>query len=282
MICYKPRSFSGRTVSCGRCVACGLIYAREKALRCSHESEYWSDSSFVTLTYSDECLKSPKLQYEDFQLFMKRLRHKVDYRPLSFMVTGEYGSKNYRPHWHAIIFGYKPSDGVEKEANKHGDVTYESAELDDLWKNGRCDFGSVTERSAGYVARYGVKALNSKIDWKLYKPKHVTSKKLVLGQRWIRDNWRDVLNVGCIRRLDNTVHPIPRYYKKWIEKNFPKEWEAYENGPIKKKIQKEMEDKRLDLVRYYKEGYFSYPVQASKIQEIVIHSKNKVFKHSED
>lgn len=198
------------------------------------------------------------------------------------MVTGEYGSLEKRPHWHAVIFGYRPSDGIEKKANKFGDILYESEELDSLWKLGRTDFGDVTERSAGYVARYAVKAINDHIDRKEYSCKHVTSKRLVLGQRWIADNYKDVLRSGCIRTLSGDVHPIPRYYKKWIEKHHNSEWNSYINSDLKKKIESELEERRMKLVHKYKEGYFSYPIQASKIQEIIIQSKNKVFNGEND
>jgi hypothetical protein len=57
----------------------------------------------VTLTYGDgDTAKAAILYYPDFQGMMKRLRaagYKVRY-----IVTGEYGSRKGRAHWHAILF----------------------------------------------------------------------------------------------------------------------------------------------------------------------------------
>ena len=122
-------TFSQKTLSkeleafefeCRKCLPCRLNIAREKAVRTYHESKIFEDNIFLTLTYNEENLKSTKLQYIDFQLFMKSLRESItrdikdedtkEKLRISFMVTGEYGEKNKRPHWHAIIFNYKPKD----------------------------------------------------------------------------------------------------------------------------------------------------------------------------
>lgn len=40
----------------------------------------------------------------DFQNFMKRLRKNTGYAKIRYYAVGEYGEKNSRPHYHAIIF----------------------------------------------------------------------------------------------------------------------------------------------------------------------------------
>ena len=106
------RSQVGLEFECRKCLPCRLNIAREKAIRAYHESKMHEDSIFLTLTYADEHLKSPRLVYKDFQDFMKRLREKTQRiesstfktqkNGISMMVTGEYGSKTQRPHWHPI------------------------------------------------------------------------------------------------------------------------------------------------------------------------------------
>ena len=49
------------------------------------------------------------LRKKDFQDYMKRLRKAVSKRfpdapPIRYYVAGEYGTKNKRPHYHAIVF----------------------------------------------------------------------------------------------------------------------------------------------------------------------------------
>jgi len=46
-------------VPCGKCLQCRIAHSREWALRVLHEMNFWEDSAFVTLTYSEEnCPKS--------------------------------------------------------------------------------------------------------------------------------------------------------------------------------------------------------------------------------
>ena len=40
-------------VPCGKCLACRIKKRQEWSMRCMHELDYWSRSSFLTLTYSD-------------------------------------------------------------------------------------------------------------------------------------------------------------------------------------------------------------------------------------
>jgi hypothetical protein len=87
---------------CGRCVGCRLDRSRQWAVRIMHEARAYEDSSFVTLTYSDDnCPKS--LTYVDFQKFMRRLRKRLG--STRFFVCGEYGDEKRRPHFHAGLFG---------------------------------------------------------------------------------------------------------------------------------------------------------------------------------
>jgi len=97
------------------------------------------------LTYNEENLGDNKLDYKEFQGFIHRLRDKIfrDYIEkrfgktywsglsksekkqfrednknelekirISVFVTGEYGDKGKRKHWHALIFNWRPSDAV--------------------------------------------------------------------------------------------------------------------------------------------------------------------------
>eukprot|EP01043_Picozoa_sp_COSAG02_P068353 COSAG02_NODE_11317_length_1749_cov_1.025455_4_plen_67_part_01 len=63
-------------------------------------------SCFITLTFSPEELNKrgnpDSLDVRDFQLFMKRLRKKHQHK-IRFFNCGEYGEKNQRPHYHALI-----------------------------------------------------------------------------------------------------------------------------------------------------------------------------------
>jgi len=102
-------------VPCGTCAPCKIRRVNEWVFRLTWEEERHSLSShFVTLTYDTMHVPiSPHgfmtLNKKDFQDYMKRLRKlhasvKPDWPPIKYYAVGEYGDKNRRPHYHAIIF----------------------------------------------------------------------------------------------------------------------------------------------------------------------------------
>lgn len=238
------KEFATFQLPCSQCLECRLSQAREKAIRCIHEAAEYEHNSFITLTYSDEHLKSPKLIYEDWQKFAKRLREnaidpKTGIQPrIPIMVTGEYGEKNKRPHWHAIVFNWAPPQEIRKAGlllpdtyhetkTERGDILRSSHTLDTLWARGKADYGAVTLESAGYVARYATKKLVHGKDGHGYEPIHKMSSKYAIGKAWLERHWPDVFLQGHIILKDGTKAPIPRYYERWLKDNKPHEWLAY-------------------------------------------------------
>lgn len=255
------KEFATFQLPCSKCIECRLEYARQWAVRCVHEAAIHKENSFVTLTYTDENLKSPKLHYIDFQLFVKRLRRKrhremikkigkltwsemdkdqkkqiEEKYKISIFVTGEYGQKTKRPHWHACIFNWEPSDPVYKYSNERGDKVYESQELTDLWGHGIAEFGSVTFQSAGYCARYAAKKLVHGHDGHEYEPISKKSSHQAIGKRWLEKYHADVFNYGHIVLHDGTTCSIPRYYEKWYKLKHPEKWSAYVTKTKQEKI----------------------------------------------
>ena len=252
MRCLSPRTVGfladGKTISwsqknyskeyatfqlpCSKCIECRLEYARQWAVRCVHEAKMHKENSFITLTYSDENLKSSKLQYIDFQLFAKRLRKKIKKsdpdKKISIFVTGEYGEKTKRPHWHAIIFNWRPSDTIPLYKNERGDQVYTSGTLNELWPFGRSELGSVTFESAGYVARYAAKKLVHGNDGTHdYNPISKKSSKNAIGKLFLETYYKDIFNYGEVVLDNGTKSTIPRYYEKWLQKNHPHDWIDY-------------------------------------------------------
>ena len=102
------------------------------------------DACVFTLTYSDEFLPSDGLlHYEDVQLWLKRLRRAVNV-PIKFFCAGEYGSRFGRPHWHVIIFGWRP------------DMSLRRFRLSQCfqWHKGYSFFDDFSGKSCGYVSSY--------------------------------------------------------------------------------------------------------------------------------
>lgn len=122
-----------------------------------HERQMHDLAVFVTLTYDDENLpQDGSLDYEHWQLFMKRLRKAHEPAKLRFYHCGEYGETTRRPHYHAILFGIDFPD--KKEIKKSGvETLYQSETLDKIWGKGHCWIGNVTFDSCAYVSRYVTK-----------------------------------------------------------------------------------------------------------------------------
>ena len=208
------------SLPCGRCIGCRIARARAWAIRCVHESQCHDDSVFVTLTYDDAHLKSPSLEYRDFQLFIKRLR-KFKGGGVRFFACGEYGEENLRPHFHALLFGVS---FVARELI--GKSLYRSPELERLWPFGMSSFGDVTFQSAGYVARYSVKKITGDLADEHYKRLDVASGEIVsvvpefgrmslkpgIGYPWFVRFWRDVYIARDGVVVNGKVCPSPRYY----------------------------------------------------------------------
>jgi hypothetical protein len=128
-----------------------------------HESQMHTSNSFVTLTYAPEHLPSNhSIAKREIQNFFKRLRKRTGIK-LRYFACGEYGEKNNRPHYHAIIFGYDFPDKYLHTKN-NGQLLFRSPTLEKTWKLGHSLIGDVTFESAAYVARYVMKKRKGDMD----------------------------------------------------------------------------------------------------------------------
>lgn len=122
-----------------------------------HEASLHERNCFITLTYDDEHLPVRKmLDYPAFQKFLKRLRKFAGSEQLRFYMCGEYGSRDFRPHYHACVFGFDFRDKVHFATSEAGSKVYRSPSLERLWSYGFSSVGAVGFESAAYVARYCV------------------------------------------------------------------------------------------------------------------------------
>lgn len=136
-------------VPCGRCLECRRLRINSWYVRLIAQKSVSISAGFVTLTidpdamdYSDNGLFT--LDYHRYQSFIKRLR-KVDQdpeHPIKYFAVGEYGSKTYRPHFHAIIFNVNNWQNV---AN--------------CWGHGHVHKGDVTDASIFYTLKYALKSV---------------------------------------------------------------------------------------------------------------------------
>lgn len=208
---------SVRAVACGRCLGCRLEYSRQWAVRCMHEAACHEDNSFVTLTYKE----APRdLHYPDFQYFMRKVRK--SFCNVSFYMCGEYGPKNGRPHFHALLFGVGFRDRKPLGSSVPGVKLFESAQLSKLWGLGFASVGDVTFESAGYVARYVYKKMTTGgvYDGRVGEFSRM-SLRPAIGRKWLDKFGRsDVLPDGSV--VTNGVKAsAPKYYRRQLRARFP-------------------------------------------------------------
>lgn len=190
-----------------------------------HEASLWDHNIFLTLTYDDLHLPNDgHLEARALQLFLKRLRssvsrdsgaHKSDHRTnLRYFAAGEYGGDTHRPHYHAILFNYEPSD-----AERVGQDLYTSPILDTLWTAGHNRFGQVTAASAAYVAQYNIKPSSDHDENGVWRPPPFLRMSLrpAIGKNWL-DKYQTDLQHGYLIN-ETRKNGIPRYYLKKIKEN---------------------------------------------------------------
>lgn len=209
-----PGAARGCTVPCGQCIECRLKRSREWAVRCMHEASMYEDNVFVTLTYSDEFLPvGGSLDRAAFPLFMRRLKKELG--PVRYFHAGEYGERNGRPHYHALLFGVDFGDKVPW-SERSGVPVYRSGQLEAMWPFGQSEIGSVTFESAQYVAKYCVKKVTGPRAGSHYggrQPEYATmSRRPGIGSRWMESFDGEVARSGTVvsRGVEVTA---PRFYE---------------------------------------------------------------------
>lgn len=193
---------------CGKCENCRKRLQFEKGMRLSHESQYWKDKVFVTLTYSpDNIPPNSTLVKSDLQDFFKRFRYYLPNVDIKYAGCGEYGMHGtFRPHYHAVVFGVNEND--ERVFHRVG--TFKTCPA---WDKGFITVAPVNDARCFYVAKYCTKKLFGAVADEYYQGRqpefYVTSKGI--GERWIKDHQVRVKMDNFIR-FGKKKMPIPRYY----------------------------------------------------------------------
>ena len=169
---------------------------------------------------------------------MKRFRKFIyeDYGArVRFIHSGEYGDKNQRPHYHAIIFGFDFKDKKLFKI-KNGNKIYTSNYLSDRWGQGFCTVGDVNFTSAAYVARYNMKKVYGDMAPEHYKrvwedgseyyvkPEYLTASKGI-GRSWVLKYGFDEIWPDDFIVIENRKLAVPDYYLRILEKADPVRFE---------------------------------------------------------
>lgn len=209
----SPNPEGDLLLPCGRCDECIQSRASSWATRCQHEMALHADNCFITLTYNQETVPSIHDIKPEFQKFIKRLRKKIK-KPIRYIVSHEYGSTTFRPHHHAIIFGWTPSNWVFlKNSPTSGCPLFTSGELTQLWGLGHTSVGVANSKTAYYIAKYALKGKKHTFtDPKTSEIVSISdcmdvSKRPAIGVEYFLQNADQLVASGDI---------LPRYYLKLL------------------------------------------------------------------
>lgn len=218
-------------IPCGQCIGCRIVKRENWALRCYLESKMHARNCFATLTYDDLHLpRDQSLNYTHFQLFMKRARK--HYGSFRFFMCGEYGEQYGRPHYHALLFGFYPSDARKCNSVYSRSDLFESEKLTALWGLGSVTIGEVTYESARYCATYCTKRITGDLAESHYERVNLETGELTsvcpefahmslrpgIGMPWIQRYWKEVYDSGINAiQLNGRKFLPPRYFDSAME-----------------------------------------------------------------
>lgn len=173
-------------------------------MRLQHEAAYWDplQTTFYTFTYSPEYLLDNSLHKRDLTLFFKRLRKWKYPNRIKYFACGEYGEKQKRPHYHAILYGVFYDD---------------KSKVESLWQKGFSYPGFFSPQSAKYVANYVLKSNSqSYASSALEKPFLCVSQGI--GKQFCLDHKDQLISDGCIYH-NGKERNLPHYYIKKLSEN---------------------------------------------------------------
>ena len=271
---YNPKVM---LIPCGQCIGCRIQQREDWTTRIELEARDYPKEEvwFITLTYDDDHVpgmivktgeimrkvqytwkpgeKLPSsvqiLLYEDIQKFLKRLR-KAYRGKLRYFVAGEYGEQTARPHYHMILYGWRPTD-LENLYKIHHNGYYDSKWLANLWGMGQIQIAQAVPETYRYVAGYVTKKMyeidgkkaNAYYELGQTKPFACMSLKPGLGDRYYQEHKAEIWRQGYIQCTNGKRAKIPRYYEKQMEAENPQRlWRIKQN-----RQKNAIEQKRLQL-----------------------------------
>lgn len=191
-MCVNPSKLpDGGFVPCRECWQCRETKVDDWVGRNIAESKTAKAAHVVTLTYGRDLenptaagidhLRAAVLTYSDVQKFLKLLRRHGF--PVRYFVTGEYGSKKGRAHWHIILYWQDRVPDVQLRRNV----------MFDHWPHGWTYWDKMSPQAVRYACKYLVKVAGDE-NGQIFGP--MPSKKPPLGDAWFRDFARQHVDAG--------------------------------------------------------------------------------------
>jgi len=228
-------------VPCGKCNACRQRRINGWVMRLQAEDRHWCGGLFVTLTYdSDHVPITPKkfmtVDKRDIQLFMKRMRFNSG-KKCKYYVAAEYGSKTYRPHYHAIIFGVDQED------------------IKAAWPHGEIHVGQVSGASIAYTLKYISKERqvpmhpnDDRVREFSLMSKHLGISYLTLDMV----NWHITNKASFTVKQGGVVAALPRYYRDKIFTQEQRDYLNLEQQELRQQVHEKQVEQAGSLSEWYR------------------------------
>lgn len=240
MCTKKVRFYKNLYSKCGKCPSCKRQKIITMGNRINHELRTCNyTGSFITLTYNNKNIKKGgkkihqndlggTLKKEEAITFIKNIRNAI-YRfdkniKIKYVLAGEYGTINYRPHYHLLIIGMNSKKWTELGLKKYYGCNW-TYFITNTWKKGNIDNKeTITDGAGFYILGYvSKKSLHTfgGIKFENREQEFVTYSKGI-GKDWIYKNEDNVLrDKGIAER--GKILPINRYYfEQLVKKNSKK------------------------------------------------------------
>ncbi len=264
-------------LNCGKCIGCRISNTKDWAVRSMHEAQMHPQNSFLTLTYSDEKLPDDRgLRVDHWQKFAKKVRNHCG--PFRFLEVGEYSdAPEFRPHYHALIFGHDWHETRVKLQRKPWETPlFASSILEKLWPHGIHAIGELNYKTAAYVAGYCLKKLSGEYaerqwdrldtetgEWWQVPPEHaLMSRRPGLGTAWFEKYGDDVYPSDEVIVDGKQLRP-PAFYDTLLKRK-------------DERMFRELETKRRNSVREHAEDHTDERLKIrEEIAERKLHIREK-------
>lgn len=301
-------------VGCGKCEVCRTQKSKQWAVKAECEGRCWKNKTFITLTYNPENLpKDRKLDRKHIQKFWKRLRYhtykhtkkepfgrfeglemeeipenelhemfdrnyqRKNKKPIRYINCGEYGPKTKRPHYHAVIYNFKPDDLRRYAKDRRGYWLYTSKKLEEIWGKGFVIIGNATTDTAAYVARYCTKKMKRTIEEE-QKMKEKKQIEFIGASTWgfigyyywinhkeeIKRNWGVFINSHNGTHLQYIPKVMEKYWKDEDEKEFD-DYKEMKAVTMKEQWEKVLAKTDLSEEEYIKQTWENKTQKLSKL-----------------
>lgn len=227
----------------------------------------------------DVVSEKPSFDYSDVQKFFKRLRKKIG----AFRYYGccEYGEHYKRPHYHIIVYGFKPSDLVYWKTTKAGSIQYRSLFIEKLWNKGFVTIGEASASSIFYISGYVLKKYLGSQNKGYYLNKGLLPERNFfsqnLGGEFFSENSTQIYDLGKVYIGTGDGNAVAVYKNKTLDRKI-----ALEDPQFIRSI-KNMRSSVMEAREYTRAFKSGVPVEelrkilAREFHERIIKSKRRAF-----